>query len=195
RRSRAIQVDDARYPRVHPPLPDACLAARLPPYPLLRLAHEPNPRQEYRLHPRTACSATHADRCHQGCQRQARRAKSARASLSLLRRPNAHHRDLLARATAEAPPLAGFAKGQDRHLMMPTPALDTHGNTHRPCWLCPTAPAACLATPDCCAITTKNTKSRRSKCPAARSCFNLRSAYVAKRLSLPLRVITGAPEL
>src|SRR5262249_53942808 len=113
----------------HPPLPDACLAARLPPYPLLRLAHEPNPRQEYRLHPRAACRATHPDRCHQGCQRQARRAKSARASLSLLRRPHAHHRDLLARATAEAPPLAGLAKGQDRHLMMPTPALDTHGNT------------------------------------------------------------------
>jgi hypothetical protein len=79
--------------------------------------------------------------------------------------------------------------------MMPTPALDTHGNTHRLWWLLPDSAAACLATPDCCAITKKNPKSRRSKCPAARSYFNLRSAYVAKRVSLPLRVITGAPEL
>jgi hypothetical protein len=40
----------------------------------------------------------------------------------------------------------------------------------------------------------KHTKSRRSKTPAARSCFNLRSANEAKRVSLPLRVITCAPE-
>src|SRR5258708_815595 len=38
RRSRAIRRDDARYPRVHPPLPDACVAARLPPHPTLRRA-------------------------------------------------------------------------------------------------------------------------------------------------------------
>jgi hypothetical protein len=31
--------------------------------------------------------------------------------------------------------------------------------------------------------------------PTARSCFNLRSAYLAKRVSLPLRLITAAPEL
>src|SRR5262249_54530011 len=182
RRSRAIQADDARYPRVHPSLPDACLAARLPPYPLLRLAHEPNPRQEYRTHPRTACRATDPNRCHEGCQRQARATKSARASLSLLRRPHAHHRDLLARATAEAPPLAGVAKGQDRHLMMPTPVLDTHGNTHRLCWLLPDSAAACLTTPDCGAITTKRHKISSLKTPAARSSFNLRCAYAAKRV-------------
>src|SRR5262249_18678148 len=158
RRSRAIQVDNARYPRVHPPLPDACLAARLPPYPLLRLAHEPNPRQEDCPHPRAACRAIHPDRCHQGCQRQARRAKSVRASLSLLRRPHAHHRDLLAGETAEPPPLAGFAKGQDRPLMMPTPVLDTHGNTHRLCWLLPDSAPACRVTPDGRAITTKKHK-------------------------------------
>jgi hypothetical protein len=32
------------------------------------------------------------------------------------------------------------------------------------------------------------------KTPAARSCFNLRSAYVAKRVSLPPRLIPDAPE-
>ena len=42
--------------------------------------------------------------------------------------------------------------------MMPTPALDTHGNTHRLWWLLPDSAAACLATPDCCAITKKKPK-------------------------------------
>jgi hypothetical protein len=79
--------------------------------------------------------------------------------------------------------------------MMPMPVLDTHGNTHRLCWLWPDSATACLATPNCCAITTKRYKTSPLKTPAARSCFNLRSADVAKRGSLPLRVITGAPEL
>jgi hypothetical protein len=110
-----------------------------------------------------ACSATHPDRSRQGCQRQARRAKSARTSLSLLRRPHAHHRDLLARATAEAPPLA---KGQDRHLMMPTPVLDTHTATFTACvGSCPTAPP--LASPRWIVAQShpKHTKSRRLKRP------------------------------
>jgi hypothetical protein len=79
--------------------------------------------------------------------------------------------------------------------MMPTPVLDTHGNTLRLCRLLPDSAAACLATPDCCAITTKRHKISSLKTPAARSCFNLGSAYVVKPLSLPLRVIAGAPEL
>lgn len=79
--------------------------------------------------------------------------------------------------------------------MRPTPVLDTHGNTHRRCWLLPNSAAACLTTPDCCAITIKRHKISSLKTPAARSCFNLHSTYPAKRVSLPLRVITGAPEL
>jgi len=42
--------------------------------------------------------------------------------------------------------------------MMPTPVLDTHGNTRRLGWLLPDSAAACLATPRCCAITTKQTQ-------------------------------------
>jgi hypothetical protein len=79
--------------------------------------------------------------------------------------------------------------------MMPMPVLDTHGNTHRLCWLLPDSAAACLATPDCCAITPKRYKISSLKTPAARSCFNLRSADVAKRVSLPPRLIPDAPEL
>ena len=78
--------------------------------------------------------------------------------------------------------------------MMPTPVLDTHGNTHRLCWFLPDSAAACLATPNCRAITTKKHKISSFKTPVALSCFNLRSAYVPRRLSLPLRVVTGAPE-
>src|SRR5205085_12235389 len=43
RRPRAIHTNDARHKRVHPPLPDACLAAALPPHPLLWLPHLSNP--------------------------------------------------------------------------------------------------------------------------------------------------------
>jgi hypothetical protein len=79
--------------------------------------------------------------------------------------------------------------------MMPAPVLDTQSNTHRLRWLLPDSATACLATPDCCAITTRRHKISSLKTPAARSCFNLHSTYPAKRVSLPLRVITGAPEL
>jgi hypothetical protein len=79
--------------------------------------------------------------------------------------------------------------------MMPAPVLDTQSNTHRLRGLLPDSATACLAMPDCCAITTKRRKISSLKAPAARSCFNLRSAYAANRVSLPLRVITGAPEL
>jgi hypothetical protein len=86
-------------------------------HPLLRLAYEPNPRQQYRPCPRVARSSTHSHRCHQGRQSQARRVESARASLPLLRQLHAHHRDLLAGATAQAPPDAASAEDQVRHLM------------------------------------------------------------------------------
>ena len=78
--------------------------------------------------------------------------------------------------------------------MMPTPFLDTRSNTRRLCWLLADSADACLATPDCCAITTTRHNVSPLKTPAAQSCFNLRSTNEAKRLSLPLRVITCAPE-
>ena len=72
--------------------------------------------------------------------------------------------------------------------MMPMPVLDTHGNTLRLCWLWPDSDTACFAAPDWCAITPKRHKISPLKAPAARSCFNLRSASVANRVSLPLRL-------
>src|SRR3954453_4148774 len=55
--------------------------------------------------------------------------------MSLLREPHAHHRDLLAGATAQAPPHLGPVKDQDRHLMTPSlPIHDRTGTTYS-CWL------------------------------------------------------------
>lgn len=71
--------------RVHPPFPAACPATRLPPYSPLRLARQRDPQGQHRPRPRTAgCSAT---------VRTSRRRPTARsaATLSLLRRPHAHH--------------------------------------------------------------------------------------------------------
>jgi len=78
--------------------------------------------------------------------------------------------------------------------MMTTPFLDTPSNTHRLSWLLADSAHACLATPDCRAITIKRHKISSLKTPAARPCFNLRSANEAKRVSLPLRVIACAPD-
>ncbi len=127
RRSGAIRGIERH--RVHPPLPDARAATRFSPHPLLRPADQPNPRRQHRPYPRVARSSTHRDRRHQGRlhkgfdKRSARRAESARASLPLLRQPHAHHRDLLAGATAQcfekpsAPPDAASGEGQVRQLM------------------------------------------------------------------------------
>src|SRR3984893_10676717 len=79
----------------------------------------------------SSVSAAHSGRCHQGGQRHgfdersARGAKSTRASMPLLRQQHAHHRDLIARATAETQTHANSAKDQDRHLMMTELMLDT----------------------------------------------------------------------
>jgi hypothetical protein len=45
--------------------------------------------------------------------------------MPLLRQQHAHHRDLLARATAETQTHANSAKDQDQHLMMTELMLDT----------------------------------------------------------------------
>jgi hypothetical protein len=60
---------------------------------------------------------------------------------------------------------------------------------------CPTAPP--LASPRRIVAQSQRKKPKISslKMPCCSIVFNLRSAYVAKRVSLPLPVITGAPEL
>ena len=106
------------------PVPNARPAARLPPHPLLRPARHRRPRRQHRTRARDARSALDRDRRHQGRQRQARRAKITRACLPVLRRSHAHHRDLPAGTTAQAPPDARPAGDRNRHLMTPALLLD-----------------------------------------------------------------------
>ena len=67
--------------------------------------------------------------------RSARRTARAAASMSVLRWPHDHHRDLRARLRAEAPPRAYSSSNQDRHLMMPSPPIDNSYHPCHPCWL------------------------------------------------------------
>lgn len=128
RRSRVIQVDDARYPRVHPPLPDACLTARLPPYPLLRLAHEPPPPQEYDASPRHtwhtyryvgSCPTAPplASRRRIVAQSQPKNAKSRRSK-----------RPLLDRASTYVPPT--WQNGSSRRFASSQAHLSSWPNPH-----------------------------------------------------------------
>jgi hypothetical protein len=138
--------------------------------PLLRSAHQPNPRQEYRACPRVARSAAHPDRCHQSRQRPARGAKRTRASLPLLRWPHDHHRDLLARTTAKAPPFAGSTGNQDRHLMMPAPSIRHRIDRLHSGSLSPGSAPACIVAPHR---------------PAAPPQIRSRNAQVARSKSIP----------
>jgi hypothetical protein len=154
-------------------------------HPLLRPADQPNPRREHRAYPCDARSAAHPDRCHQGRQRQgfdrrsARRTESPRATLPLLRQPHAHHRDLLAGATAKAPPNAAAFKDQDRHLMRRAPVRNTRICTLHPCWLSSHSADPRTATPAACAITTQKTATSLRKTPPRVHAPN--HAYAARK--------------
>ena len=54
----------------------------------------------------------------------ARRAAHAAVSMSLLRWPHDHHRDLRTRLSAKTPPHTRTANDQDRYLMTPSPPFD-----------------------------------------------------------------------
>jgi hypothetical protein len=84
RRPRALQGDDAPHPRVHPPLPHACAARRLPSHPLLWPARQRQTCREHRSRTRAAHAAHNSHRCHQSSQQQCRGATDARASLPVL---------------------------------------------------------------------------------------------------------------
>ena len=64
-----------------------------------------------------------------------RPAARAAAAMPVLRRPHDRHRDLRARLRAQAPAFAAARKNQDRHLMMPSPAIHHRSNIRHSCWL------------------------------------------------------------
>ena len=117
--------------RVHPPLPAACSAARLPPHPPLRLVRQRRAQGQHRPRPRTACRGVAAAK-----PVEAPRTARLAAALSLLRRAHAHHRDLRALdAAARAAPRSRSNRGaivirhgkRSRHaVMLVVPATAIH---------------------------------------------------------------------
>jgi len=79
--------------------------------------------------------------------------------------------------------------------MMPTPVLDTHLQRSLPVLALARQRRHLLHHAGSLPNHNQTHKIPSLKTPAARSCFNLPSAHAAKQVSLPLRVITGAPEL
>ena len=115
RRSRSLEDDDAAR-RVHPPLPAARSAERLPPHPPLRPIRQ---RQScrYRQSARAAgCRA--AARARTNRSRQSRRASRRALPLSVLWRTHVRYRDLRARIPTQAPAIAATGHHQHRYVMM-----------------------------------------------------------------------------
>ena len=101
-------------------------------------------------HPRATRTAAYPRRCHQSTRPHARAAKSPRASLPLLRRRHAHHRDLPARPTAQLPRVADATADQDRYLM--TPELRTNRRNDRHLARRSASAAACVSRRTLCAM-------------------------------------------
>src|SRR6266849_2699801 len=95
------------------------------------------------------------------------RSQTTTASLPLLRRPHDHHRDLLARTTAKAPPHTGSTSNQDRHLMMPAPSIRHRIDHLHSGSLSPASAPACIVAPHRPAappqIRSRNAQGARSK--------------------------------
>jgi hypothetical protein len=102
--------------RVHPALADPCAAEGLPPHPALWAARQRQPSRKHCARSPTARDAAETARHRQG--RRAARAVRAGASMPVLWRPHAHHRDLCARLRAAASAFSGAARAPDRYVMI-----------------------------------------------------------------------------
>src|SRR5262245_40555042 len=135
RRARPVQDHDAAHPRVHPALSDARAAQGRAPHPSLWVVRQQQPCRQHRAGApatrRTSSLATARD----VPSRTPRRAARAAASMSMLRWPHDHHRDLRARLSAKAPPHARSDSDQDRHLMILSPPILNRRSARYSCWL------------------------------------------------------------
>src|SRR5450432_621460 len=112
---RPVHDDDARRPRVHPPVSHPCAAQGLPSHPPLRLVRQRQPRRDDRASTRTPGPG-------RACVRRSRRDRAGdrpanRPALPPLWRPHVCHRDLRARLPATTPSNRASRRNQDRHLM------------------------------------------------------------------------------
>ena len=126
-RERALSGDDARYQRVHPPLPHARAAPRLTSHPLLRAARQPGPCDQHRTCTPTVSHAITSNRCAERRERRFQSSANTAVSLSLLRRLHAYHREVRTRRNPALPTERVEANHQDRHVMSrfadPHPAM------------------------------------------------------------------------
>src|SRR5271166_1073420 len=114
-RPRPAQNHDARRGRVHPPLPPARAAERLPPHPPLRPVRQRRSSLQHRARPPIARRARGRARALARRAGQRGRNRFAGAPLPVLRRPDDHCRNLRRRAPRA---LAITDPDQDRHLMI-----------------------------------------------------------------------------
>jgi hypothetical protein len=114
--------------------------------------------------------------------------------MPLLRQQHAHHRDLLARATAETQTHANSAKDQDRHLMITELMLDTCNYVQCLCWLPVDNVIPCVVTSMWPFGKNQKRKIALQRRSVTRSQFNSRTCRVAKLPTLPPRSTTSTPE-
>ena len=133
--SRQDEGHDARRARVHPPLPAAHAAGRLPSHPPLRLPRQRPSRRQARPVPQAA-GQTATGRSRTKCRKRCchRRAPCGSASLPMLWRTNDHARHLAVRTGTAEPVL-------ERHLMIAPRASSSSAPHPSPC-----APARQLLT-------------------------------------------------
>src|SRR5450631_638743 len=125
---RPVYDDDARRPRVHPPVSHPCAAQGLPSNPPLRLVRQRQSRRDDHAGARTPGPG-------RACVRRSRRDRSGdrpanRPALPPLWRPHVCHRDLRARLPA-TPPADGNGV---RHLMSETATFRTRITKGFPRW-------------------------------------------------------------
>jgi hypothetical protein len=114
----------------------------LAPHPPLRIVRQRQSRRQHRTGARVACRTVPLQTGRDLRDRRGRRTPCAAASMSLLRRPHDHHRDLRRRLPAEISPCAGYSGNQNRYLVMPSPPTHQPTDIRRFRWLsASTAPA------------------------------------------------------
>jgi hypothetical protein len=131
---------------------------------------------------------------HQGPERQARGTENPRAPVPLLRRPNAHHRDLPARAAAKKSSHAGSAEDQDRYIIRPLPTLAAYTELHQLCWFSADNVGDRTFNPISAMRTTPKLTIEASRSPVAPSPPKSGAWHLAISRALPHRFISSTPE-